>query len=96
MVLPSHQAARNNYLLGFATTRQEPAEPPLALDPARAARPAPMVMVDAAADVSSAMAAHAALRVLPLRLHLAQGSVIDKGARDTRSARPKGRPRLTR
>ncbi len=59
-------------LLGFLSTRHDEsaAERALPVDPRRTEHPATLVLVDAAADLPRSLAAHAALRVLPLSLRL--------------------------
>jgi fatty acid-binding protein DegV len=90
---------KNQILLGMASTRQEAVETeqPLPVSPQRSADPYGVVMVDAAADISGAMAQHPRLRMLPLEVQLPDRKLVDRGARALREAAGRiGREHLRR
>ncbi|SCC95011.1 conserved hypothetical protein [Thiomonas sp. X19] len=97
MATTSYESNKNEYLLGFASTQQNQPEQEQALpiNPLRHENPYGVVMVDAAADISSAMAQHPRLRVLPLAIQWPGRTFMDKGLREKRGElRHMGRERL--
>ncbi|NNM63946.1 MAG: hypothetical protein HKL99_04945 [Burkholderiales bacterium] len=97
MATTSYESNKNEYLLGFASTQQNRPEQEQALpiNPLRHGNPYGVVMVDAAADISSTMAQHPRLRVLPLAIQWPGRTFMDKGLREKRGElRHLGRERL--
>jgi hypothetical protein len=97
MATISDENNKNEYLLGFASTQQNRPEQEQALpvNPLRHDNPYGVVMVDAAADISSAMAQHPRMRVLPLAIQWPGRTFMDKGLREKRGElRHMGRERL--
>ena len=82
----SYEDKKNDHLLGFASTQQVRSEQEQALpvNPLRHHNPYGVIMVDAAADISSAMAQHPRMRVLPLTIQLQGRTILDKGLHEKR------------